>query len=91
MKNFDREITTLVEVASMLAHGKHDASLFHIVYTNIKIDLMTLDICIKYLRRSIDEGNKLYGKYVMSYNYLSDFDSQIKGQLSELQTLTTRL
>ena len=46
---------------------------------------------IKELRKYITKHKKLYGQYAMSYTYLSYFDAKIKGHMSELQTLTTRL
>lgn len=75
MKFFDKEFTTLAEVASAKAQGTHDASLFNIVWTNVHNDMKALDGNIKGLRKHIDEGKIFYGQCVQSYKYLTDFES----------------
>lgn len=65
--------------------------MFDIVCTNVKNDIKSLDVCIKDLRSNIGEGKKLYGHYALTYKYLSNFEDKIKSQMSEFQTLTTRL
>lgn len=47
---FDGEFTTLVEVATTQAQSNHGATLFNIVYTNVRNDLNALDGNIKELR-----------------------------------------
>ena len=62
MKTFDKEFTTLEEVASAQAEVRHDATLFNIVCTNVCNDLKALDGNIKGLRKHINEGKRLYGQ-----------------------------
>ena len=61
------------------------------VCTNVYNDLKELDGNIKGLRKYIDQGKRLYGKCAQSYKYLADFESQIKGKLSELESLIIKL
>ena len=91
VRYFDEELTTLIVIASIQAQEKHDASVFDIVCTNVRNDIKSLDVCIKDLRKSIVEGKKLYGYYVLSYKYMSNSKDKIRGQMSELQMLTTML
>lgn len=76
VKYFDEQFTTLSKVDLGQAQYKHDA-LFDMVCTNVRNDIKLLDVCIKELRKNIDEGKKLYGQCTLSYNYLLDFE--IKG------------
>ena len=66
MKSFDEEIITLSKVAIEQAQAKHDASLFDIICMNMRNDLKTLDVCIKELRKNIEEGKKLYEQCALS-------------------------
>ena len=91
MRTSDAQFTTFLYIALVQAQIKHDASLFDTVCTNIRNDIQTLNVYIKELRKSVDEGKKLYGKCTMSCNYLSEFDDLIKGRMSELQIFTIRL
>ena len=58
---------------------------------NVRNDLKSLYVCIKELRKLIEEGKKLYGWCALSNKCLEDFKIQIKGQMSELDSLTTKL
>ena len=61
VKVFDVELTTLSNVSFVQTKIKHDATLFYTVCLNVKNDLKTLGVCIKKMRKYIDEGKKLYG------------------------------
>ena len=58
---FDEEFITLSEISSLQAQTKHDASLFDIVCTYMRNYIKSFDVCIKNLRKNIDEGKKFYG------------------------------
>lgn len=56
--------------------------------TNIRNDIETLNVCIKALRQSVEEGKQAYANYNLTYAHLKEFDDQIQEKLTELQTLT---
>lgn len=58
---FDEGFTTLSKVASTQTQAKHDGKLFDTVCMNVRNDLKALDVCVKELRKHINEGKKLYG------------------------------
>ena len=58
---------------------------------NVRNDLKGVDVCVKDLRKHIDEGKNLYGQCVLSYKYLIYFENQVKDQMSGLDKLTTKL
>ena len=55
-KTFDNEFTTLTNMATIQAQIEHDGKLLNTMCTNIKNYIETLNICIKALRQSIEEG-----------------------------------
>ena len=63
-KAFDSEFTTLIDVAMVEVQTKHDASLLDIMCTNIRNDINILNVCIKELRQSIEEGKQIYAKCI---------------------------
>ena len=90
-KAFDNEFTMLTNVATVQAQTKHDASLLNSIRTNIRNDIETLNVCIKVLRQSMEEGKYIYAKCSLAYLHLHSFDDQIKAKIAELQTLTDDL
>ena len=61
-KTFDNEFTTLTNVATMKAQTDHDVNIFNNMHKDIKNDIETLNICIKVLRQSMEEGKHIYAK-----------------------------
>ena len=46
----------LTNVAAMQAQTEHDGNILNTMCTNIRNDIETLNICIKVLRQSMEEG-----------------------------------
>ena len=55
-KAFDDEFTTLMDVATIQAQTEHEGKLLKTMCTNMRNDIETLNICIKKLRKCIEEG-----------------------------------
>ena len=68
----------------MQAQTKHDANILNTMYTTIRNDIETLNICIKVLRQSMEEGKKIYAKCNLAYLHLHNFDEQINKKIVEL-------
>ena len=58
--------------------------------TNMRNDIETLNICIKILRKCIEEGKHAYAKRNLAYIHLKEYDDQIKGKVIELQIVTKK-
>ena len=54
------------------------------MWTNMRNEIETLNICIKALRQCIEEGKKAYAKCNLAYIHLQEFDDQIKEKVTEL-------
>ena len=89
LKYFDEEFTNLLNVAESKAQISHDANLFSTICQNIKNDLISLNTCIKELRKCQPDGKILYIKSTLSYKLTNDSNSQIEGKISELEALSS--
>ena len=56
--------------------------------TNVRNDIETLKICIKALRKCLEEGKQAYAKCNLAYTHLKVYDDQIKKKVTELWTIT---
>ena len=79
---------TFDNVAAVPEYTKHNTNLLNTMCTNIRNDIEILNICIKVLRQSMEEGKKIYAKCNLAYLHLYSFENQIKGKIIELQMLT---
>ena len=75
LKSFDEEFTNLLNVAEAKAQISHDGNLFTTIFQNIKNDLISLDTCIKELRKCQQDGKILYIKCNLSHKLTKDIDS----------------
>ena len=55
---------------------------------NIRNDTNSLNLCIKALRKNLEEGKNIYAKCNLAHLHLQSFDVQIIGKIVELQVLT---
>ena len=57
-------------MVSIQAQTKHDGKLLNTMFTNMRNDIETLNICIKALRQCIEEGKHAYAKCNLAYIHL---------------------
>ena len=83
-KFFDEEFTNLSNVATSQAHKEYNSKMLDNMCTNIKNDIETLDVCIKALKKHLEEGKNIYAKCNLAHLHLQSFDIQITSKIVEL-------
>ena len=91
IKAFDNESTHLSEVATIKAQTLHKVEMYRKVCENIREYLKSLDVCIKELRRCMTKEKALYGKFILSHDFIKDILDELAIQLVELKTFVTEL
>ena len=61
-KVFDEEFTNLSNVATSQAHKEYNNKMLDNICANIKSDTETVDLCIKALKKHLEEGKNVYAK-----------------------------
>ena len=74
------------EIAEVKVKIEHDAKLFNQVCLNIKGDLTDLDTCIKYLRKFISKGKRIYLGSARAYRHTSKI-LQVFSSIGKCQAL----
>ena len=54
---------------------------------NIQNDTETLDVCIKAIKKHLEEGKNIFAKCTLAHLLLQSFDIQITGKVAQLQVL----
>ena len=72
------------------AQKEHTNKLLDSMCTNIKNDTETLNLCIKTLRKHLEEGKHIYAKCNLAHLHLQSFDIQITWKIAKLQVLTKK-
>ena len=86
-KVFDEEFTNLSNVATSQEHKEYNSKILDNMCANIKSDIETLDVCIKSLRRNLEEGKNIFDKCSLAHLCLQIFDIQVIGKVAEIQVL----
>ena len=73
-KIFDEEFTNLSNVATSQAQNEYNDKILDSMYANIRNDIETLNLCIKALRKNLEEGKNIYAKCNLVHLHLQSFD-----------------
>ena len=77
----------MLNVATSQAHKEYNSKMLDNMCANIKNDTETLDVCIKALRKHLEEGKNIFAKCTLAHVHLQSFDVEVACKVAELQVL----
>ena len=72
-KFFDEEFTNISNVATSQEHKEYNSKMLDNMCANIKNDTETLDVCIKALKKNLEEGKKIFAKCTLEHLHIQSF------------------
>ena len=91
IKAIDTKFPQLSKLTTTKEQTIHDVEMFRKVCDNIKIDLKSLNVCIKELRRCLTEAKSFYEKFITSHDFVKNISYEISIKLIALKTLVTEV